>query len=222
MFAKAPVPGRVKTRLFPCLSERDAAKLHQAFVEDVWARHQPKDTRRARELCFHGESTLWEELSFARGERRSPQRGEGLGERMHSAACAAFEQSELERIVFIGSDSPTLPRSHVDEAFSRLKSSPVVFGPAIDGGYYLLGLQREALSYGDLLFHGLPWGSDAVLRESVDRLIKRGVAPSLLPYWYDVDRPSDLAWLRLEISLLTVEEQPPATARFLEDLEHRA
>ncbi len=74
------------------------------------------------------------------------------------------------------------------------------------------------MRHGDLLFEGLPWGSEMVLCESVRRLVHQEILPALLPYWYDVDRPDDLAWLRLELSLLSPSERPPLTTQILEKI----
>ena len=219
IFAKAPQPGRVKTRLTPYLSPEDAAAVHAASLTEVWRRHAPSgEGERARWLLFQGESSLWEQLGWRAGEQRLAQKGDHLGERLARAAQQAFAVPTVQRICFLGADSPTLPPHFVHDAFSRLEQERIIFGPALDGGYYLLGLQREALGLSRHLFEEIPWGSEKVLSESVERLKHVGERPGLLPYWYDVDRPADLRWLQLHLTLLEEEARAPALERLLEEL----
>ena len=220
IFAKAPQPGQVKTRLTPYLSPEEAAAVHTASLTEVWRRHRPSEEgERARWLFSQGESPLWEQLDWRAGEQRLAQEGAQLGARLARAAQQAFAISTVRRICFLGADSPTLPPRFVDEAFLRLQRERVVFGPALDGGYYLLGLQRDALELSALLFEDISWGSERVLSESVERLQRAGERPGLLPYWYDIDRPADLRWLQLHLTLLDEETRAPALERLLEELK---
>ena len=220
IFAKAPQPGQVKTRLIPSLSPEEAAAFHAAALAEVWRRHAPPEgSGRARWLFSQGESALWEQLDWSAGERHLAQEGDGLGARLARAAQQAFAIPTVQRVCFLGADSPTLPPRFVDEAFSRLGQARVVFGPALDGGYYLLGLQREALGFSRQLFEDISWGSERVLTESVERLLSADERPALLPYWYDIDRPADLRWLQLHLSLLEAGDRAPALEKLLKELE---
>ena len=107
---------------------------------------------------------------------------------------------------WIGSDAPTLPREHLRAARDALASHDVVLGPSTDGGYWLVGARRPAPE----LFDGMTYGHDRVLTETLARA--RGCA--LLPFWYDVDRPSDLELLVMHLHHLP-ESIAPATRRAL-------
>src|SRR5215216_4982775 len=134
---KAPVPGRAKTRLVPPLTNDDAAALYGAFLLDTVAV--------ASELG-------WERLSVVhpRGSRASlaallPQSVylyEQPGDDLCDALSSAFAQhlaNGFERVVLIGSDSPTLPASAIEDACAALDESDLSIGPSVDGGYYLIG-----------------------------------------------------------------------------------
>lgn len=202
VFAKAPTPGRVKTRL--ALPPATAAALHAAFVRDVVARHGRADRRvtvwRAGDLAH----PLWAELVERHGVALAEQPPGDLGDRM--AAAFAAEGAAGDPVVILGTDSPTLPPAFVDDAFAALAEGEAVIGPACDGGYYLLGLRGAATRDRALWPPGLAWGTDAVLPATLAALAARGPFAVLDP-WYDVDRPADLRWLRHHLPRVT----PPPT-----------
>ncbi|HIC90401.1 MAG TPA: glycosyltransferase, partial [Anaerolineae bacterium] len=138
IMAKAPLPGQVKTRLCPPLSPEEAGRLCRCFLQDIvrlvlqladvdfhLAYHPPWAEPILRPL-IPPSFQLW------------PQEGEGLAERMLHACDQLFCQG-YSRIVIIGTDSPTLPLSYLQEAFAWLRQPEVdvVLGPSEDGGYYL-------------------------------------------------------------------------------------
>jgi hypothetical protein len=99
-------------------------------------------------------------------------------------------------VVIIGSDSPTLPRQFLVDAFARLRTCDVVLGPSVDGGYCLIGA-RVAVPE---LFTGIAWSTPEVLPETLRRLA--GYSHWLLPTWYDVDDAADLEHLREQLHVL--------------------
>jgi hypothetical protein len=116
-----------------------------------------------------------------------PQAQGDLGQRM----AWAFEESfrrDSAATVLMGADCPELSPGLIAEAFDALRQAPVVFGPALDGGYYLVGLRRPMAE----LFRGPAWGTSTVLAESVKILNRSGTNPILLRPLPDVDRPEDL------------------------------
>ena len=210
IFAKAPEPGCVKTRLQ--LPPEEAAELHAAFVADVVDRHQAKDrvvtVWRAGDL-EHG---LWETLPAHLAEQPEGD----LGDRM--AHAFATELALGSAVVVLGTDSPTLPPRLVAEAFERLKSSSVVVGPACDGGYYLLGLRGDIPLA--LFAEGIAWGGGDVLSTTLERLQSAAVDYDLLDFWYDVDRPADLRLLCAHVPTLR-DQGEPIPVRTLEVLTRR-
>ncbi len=130
------------------------------------------------------------------GARFLPQGAGDLGERMAGAFEESFRTGSTATVI-IGSDCPGLSPDVITAAFARLTETPVVLGPARDGGYYLIGLSRPMPE----LFRGIPWGTDRVLADSLAVLQRRGCKPALLDPLEDIDRPEDLpAWRRIAAS----------------------
>lgn len=208
VFAKAPEPGRVKTRLG--LPPDDAARLHGAFVRDVVERH----ARPRRRLTVWRAGDLDHPLWGALNVRLDVQPVGDLGARM--ARAFATELTGGGPVVILGTDSPTLPPGLVDAAYAALRDVDVVVGPACDGGYYLLGARGDVPP----VFDGPTWGGPGVLAHTLDSLETAAIPYRLLEFWYDVDRPEDLTLLRAHVPALTASgEAPPRhTLRALEEL----
>jgi uncharacterized protein len=215
IFVRYPQPGRVKTRLAAEWGAEQAAELYAAFIEDTldrfcttanrrWICHTPANAAAAGYFAALacGDYELW------------PQPEGSLGERMAAFFESCFA-SGFQRVVIIGSDSPTLPRDYVEQAFEQLAPSDApdrgvaqqpscavghacVLGPATDGGYYLVGLRERLLP----IFDGIEWSTPQVLRQTVARLRTCGATLVLLPPWYDVDAPDDVELLRGHIEAL--------------------
>ena len=197
VFMRAPAAGRVKTRLIPALGAQGAAELHRRLVL--------RTLRTATAFCEPASVELELRYDGARDEALRHWLGDGwrfraqcegdLGARMADAFAAAFGDGARAAVI-IGSDSPGLAPAHLAAAFDALSRTPAVFGPAVDGGYYLVGLARALPA----LFRGVPWGTDTVLADSLRILEREGApTPALLEPLADVDRPEDLAaWHRLE------------------------
>ncbi|HLF47828.1 MAG TPA: TIGR04282 family arsenosugar biosynthesis glycosyltransferase [Methylomirabilota bacterium] len=100
--------------------------------------------------------------------------------------------------VAIDSDTPTLPTEHLAEAVARLRrgDADLVLGPSEDGGYYLIGLRAPHPE----LFDGIRWSTPEVMPETLRRAEEKGLRVALLPTWYDVDTPTDLARLRAALA----------------------
>jgi rSAM/selenodomain-associated transferase 1 len=190
LFAKAPLPGQVKTRLAACTSPEWAAQVAAAFLSDMIERLAAVADQRYLVFAPKEARAVFEERSDGR-YRVEPQAEGNLGRRM-----AGFIDNRLregaERIVLLGADSPTVPTAFVDEAFEQLKLVNVVLGPALDGGYYLLGCARRLPP----IFDGIAWGEQSVLAETVARLSDPSWRVALLPPWYDVDTLDDWQMLR--------------------------
>ena len=131
------------------------------------------------------------------------QEGDDLGERLSRCFQNAFAEG-AERLVVLGSDSPTLPLALPDRAFAALATTAVVLGPAQDGGYYLVGASRLVPE----MFRGIAWGGPQVLAQSLSALAHAGLTPELLPTWYDVDTMADVEALEREIDGLRREARP--------------
>ena len=193
VFAKAPVPGAVKTRLAGVLGADAAASLHAGLV-----RHALSTALRAAV----GPVSLWcapdtAHPFFARcadefGARLEPQLGNDLGERMLRAFEPAWRSAV--RLLVIGSDCPALTAAGLEAAAQALRAKDAVFVPAEDGGYVLVGLARPLPG----VFEDIPWGTGAVMARTRERLRSAGASWTELPPLWDVDRPDDYARLQRE------------------------
>ena len=188
IFAKAPEPGRVKTRLIPTLGAEAAASLYEALLDTTVARTVAARLAPVQCCCApHTEHPVFQAMTEDYGISLTPQRGEDLGERMEAAARSALNEAEF--VLLIGGDCPVLQSEHLQQALSWLASGvDAVIGPAEDGGYVLLGLRQPASE----LFKEIPWGGDGVLDKTRERLDRLGWRWQELPLLWDLDRPEDL------------------------------
>ncbi len=193
IFAKAPIPGQVKTRLSPPLTPDEAATLHGSFVLDTLERTKAAVTKLKlpidRYLACAPSAThvFFKILEERQGVKLLDQVGADLGARMNHAFHTLFAQG-YRQVVLIGTDVPTLPIDHVKQAIASLESHDLVLGPALDGGYYLIGLKRMAPG----LFTDMPWSTDQVLRLTQEKAATIGLKASLIQPWRDVDTLADL------------------------------
>jgi hypothetical protein len=209
IFAKSPVPGRVKTRLTPPLTPEEAAGIARACLEDTLRRFVPAVD--GAEWSLHWEGVPDEALfalAASLGVRVVPQADGDLGARLRSAFHALGADgadAAAGKVLAIGSDSPTLDPAWIHEAIDALDANDVVLGPAEDGGYYLIGT-RSAV---DGVFEKIPWSTPDVTRATLERAAALGLNARLLPAWYDID---DMATLRRAFD---ASAQVPALARAL-------
>ena len=196
LFAKAPEPGQVKTRLCPPLTPVEAAELQRACLRDLWTRlgalasphvvlchHPPEAGERFRDL-IGGEPDL---LAQSEGD---------LGHRLTAAFAALFGRG-LGPVVAIGADSPDLPLEFIAQALDALRAGQceVALGPAADGGYTLIGLH----SLQPAVFEAIPWSTSQVFSATRERCRQADLRVLTVPEWYDVDDAASLARLREQV-----------------------
>lgn len=193
LFAKAPVPGQVKTRLSPELPPESAAALYEAMLCDIVDQHaSERDCERA--LWFApADARDWFERFASAGWRLVPQQGGDLAARM-AALFRLHEAEGFDRIVLRGTDSPTLPAERVSEAFAALEHSELALCPDRDGGYNLIGLRAAC----DDLF-ALELSHAGVLSGTLANARALGLRAELLPAHHDVDTWPDLLRLPAEL-----------------------
>ncbi|MBH8574221.1 TIGR04282 family arsenosugar biosynthesis glycosyltransferase [Nostocaceae cyanobacterium CENA369] len=189
IFTRYPEPGRTKTRLIPALGTVGAANLQRQMTEHTIS--QVKELQQATNVSL--------EVRFTGGNLQLMQnwlgldlvyqlQGEGdLGLRMARSLFDAF-QSEMKQVVIIGTDCPGVNSRILTKAFEQLHSFDLVLGPAIDGGYYLIGLRR----FIGELFANIDWGTSQVLQQTVDIAVKLNLLHTYLSLLADVDLPEDL------------------------------
>lgn len=206
--AKMPVAGRCKTRLVPPLTFGQAADLSRCFlldtarnVDDVATSsgavpvvvYTPAGTRETRDAIF------------GKSFRYVRQRGSSFGRRLCNAVDDLFDDG-FGSVCLIDSDSPTLPAAYLARAVEQLKlpGERVVIGPAVDGGYYLIGLQRPTPA----LFDNIAWSTSAVFEQTCERARSAGITADILPPWYDVDDAAGLQQLKDDL------RAPPIAAAY--------
>ncbi|MBV9079737.1 MAG: TIGR04282 family arsenosugar biosynthesis glycosyltransferase [Elusimicrobia bacterium] len=214
VFAKAPMPGEVKTRLIPHLTAEEAAGLYRCFVIDLLSRFSQKSAPSKLIVAYQPNSKA-ADLSWV-GLKQQPdffkQEGRSLGERLIHAFGTAFGRGCRE-VVIIGSDSPDLPGSYIEQAFSALADADVVLGPALDGGYYLIGLSRPCMK----LFDDVAWSTDQVFERTAQNAQALGYRLRVLPSHYDIDTIEDVAKLNRELAGSN-QDLAPQTQRYLTNL----
>ena len=193
LFAKAPRPGRVKTRLIPALSAEDSATLYEAFVRDMWERLRVV----APDSCFLYSDRAWPPyVELAGAGRAALQRGGDLGEKL----LHCFEELSTQgyaRMLIVGSDGPTLPAEYLRQGLDRLASQDAVLGPTLDGGYYAVGCRVPEAE----MFNQVAWSTSATLAHTERAFEGIGWSMERLPPWYDVDTIDDLRRLAADSDL---------------------
>jgi rSAM/selenodomain-associated transferase 1 len=191
VFAKAPVPGEVKTRLIPVLGAEGAARLHRRLVRHALAAATAARSASVELWCAPDATHAFlGECVTEFGVSLQAQGTGDLGERM--ARCFAFDDGAT---LLIGSDIPAMDAACLDAAAAALAESDAVFVPAEDGGYVLVGLRAGLGAARDEVFRDIAWGSERVMQQTRERLGAAGLTWRELPPLWDLDRPGDLARL---------------------------
>ncbi|MGR3303233.1 MAG: TIGR04282 family arsenosugar biosynthesis glycosyltransferase [Candidatus Scalindua sp.] len=213
IFAKSPIPGKVKTRLTPHITPTKAAELYEAFIADTISTALKLKCERITVAYSPGYAEKTLQRLCGQTVNYLPQEGHNLGERMKNAFKHSFDTG-FERAVIIGTDSPTLPLSYIRKAFDVLKEVPVTIGPTFDGGYYLIGLSEQ----NETVFDDIEWSTSSVFSQTLARIKTANKQLCILPPWYDVDTPDSLEFLRahlLSMKMSGNEDIPEKTLRFL-------
>lgn len=188
MFVKNPEEGMVKSRLASSIGDTVALDLYRCFVRDLMAMmirtgyqyvvfFHPPDSRK-KIVQWLGDTHLL-----------LPQTGENLGERMKNAFFEVFSKG-YQNAILIGSDSPDLPGTLIEEAFLSLRDNGAVIGPSLDGGYYLIGFRAD--TFLPEVFDQMPWSTQEVFTRTIDILQEEDFPIHILPQWRDVDTFNDL------------------------------
>ncbi|HEX9584004.1 MAG TPA: TIGR04282 family arsenosugar biosynthesis glycosyltransferase [Gammaproteobacteria bacterium] len=192
VFARAPVPGKVKTRLAVAIGDDRAAALHADLLQRAVATAVAAGLGPVTLCCTPDVNhPCFEQAASAYGIALTNQEGADLGERMYGSLTTALAGAAAA--IVIGCDCPFIDTTYLGEAAAFLagRHTQVVIGPAVDGGYVLLGASRLHPS----LFEDVPWGRDRVLAVTRNRLEALGWSWRELAPLHDIDRPEDIALL---------------------------
>jgi uncharacterized protein len=199
VMAKAPRPGKVKTRLAPPLTPDQAAAINICFLRDTTENLATvAATGKAAGVISYtpiGDEALFDNL-LPSNFSLIPQRGDNFGERL-LATTEDLLTCGYDSVCLIDSDSPTVPAAAFQQAVAELQKDGdrVVIGPAHDGGYYLLGLKHPHPE----LFTNIPWSTSTVFVETLAAAKNANIEAVILPLWYDVDDAATLAILTAEL-----------------------
>ena len=187
VFAKAPVAGAVKTRLVGALGAAGAARLAARMLESTAACALEAEVGPVEVCCAPDRSHAAFAALASRRALTLTEQGEGdLGQRMHRALERALASQPAA--IAIGTDAPELDAIYLREAAAALGRHDAVIGPAVDGGYALIGLRRAAPA----LFEGIDWSTSRVLAQTRERLERLGFSWAELAPLHDIDEPADL------------------------------
>ncbi len=180
IFIRNPELGKVKTRLAKSVGAEKALEIYKALLQHTRETVLQLDVNR---LLFYVEEVnhkdKWSDEKFI----KIVQEGDGLGDRMHNAFVTALQQ--YDKVVIVGSDIPQINPQILEEAFEKLDTKDFVIGPAMDGGYYLLGMKSPTPE----LFFDMEWSTPDVFNQTVDRIQKSGKS------WHEVATLSDIDYV---------------------------
>lgn len=207
--ARHSQPGTTKTRLARALGNEETAQLYRAFLADLAQKFADLPEYDLHWVYTPAEVDYAEFMAvlappLVRHMRFFPQKGKGLGERLYNAFRWTYEHG-YKHTVLIGSDSPHISRETVAGARDALNHADVVLGPAEDGGYYLIAMQRP-----HDVFRDIPMSTSAVLRMTIDLAQRQGLEVNIQETLFDIDELPDLA--RLAQLLRSDASLAPATA----------
>lgn len=200
LMAKQPQSGHTKTRLTPPLTIEEAAELYTALLQDSLDLATSLQGVNLAIAISPPESRPYFKALTPPGTLLLPISGADIG------ICLAQTTAQLlnmnyGKVIALSADGPSLPPEYLHLAVNLLDTHPLVFGPSLDGGYYLVGLTQPQPD----IFTGIDWSTTRVLEQSLQKAAELGLKAALTPDWYDIDTAQDLLRLVSELNHL-----PPA------------
>lgn len=185
VFQKNAVLGKVKSRLAATIGEKKALEIYQSLLLHTY--RQIEKLEDVDISIFY--SDFIEENSFGqfKPDFEEVQKGVDLGERMSNAFLSLFQKG-YKKVIIIGTDCPEIKTADIKDAFLALEKKEVCIGPALDGGYYLLGMCQF---YG-ALFQNMPWSSSEVSKKTLEILNRDQISYELMKMLRDIDTEEDL------------------------------
>lgn len=199
IICKVPRPGKSKTRLIPTLGPEKAAELSRAFLIDLAATIDGLDPglcAKGYAICSPAEAARELSAFLPASFGSAVHTDRNLGRVLDAAAGDLLGRGH-DCVLLVNGDSPTLPPSVLERCIRALRQpgDRVVFGPAADGGYYLVGLKRRE----QRIFADIPWSTPEVFSRSLERAAEIGMPVARLPVWYDIDDEASFGWLLDEL-----------------------
>ncbi|MCF8070326.1 MAG: TIGR04283 family arsenosugar biosynthesis glycosyltransferase [Desulfobacterales bacterium] len=216
IFTRFPEPGSTKTRLIPALGEHGAANLQAELTRHLLNNIKYASEKPGFDIEIRFKGGDQEKMRQWLGNHITyvPQANGDLGRKMQTAFDDAFS-SGCKKVVLIGSDIPGINRHIIEQAFLALDNSNLVFGPAKDGGYYLVGMNKPRYS----IFEDIRWGSGQVLTSTLEAA--KGQKICLLPILADIDHPEDLpVWASVEKNSVDYQKRISVIIPALNEVEN--
>lgn len=196
VFVKNIKLGKVKTRLAKTIGDQGAFEVYSKLVKvtELATKNMTADKR----IYFSDAivDTKW------KNDYKTVQEGKNLGERMKNAFKKGFKDG-YKRIVLIGSDLPDITENHINNGLDALKNNDAVFGPAEDGGYYLIGLSKMY----DIVFDNKPWSESTLLKKTLNELKENQITFTTLETLNDIDTFEDLVASKLYQSNIELQQK---------------
>lgn len=182
IFLRNPVLGRVKSRLAAKIGNVEALRIYKRLL--VILKDLLEDLPVQKFLFYSDYINVEDHWNNQKFIKRLQVQHPDLGQRMANALAAVHPF--ISQKIIVGSDCPELSKDIIKQAFNELETHDVVIGPAMDGGYYLLGLKNDAD-----LFSGIDWGTDQVLNQTLAKVNDLSLSYKLLPVLNDIDELKD-------------------------------
>ncbi|MES2951000.1 MAG: TIGR04282 family arsenosugar biosynthesis glycosyltransferase [Pseudomonadota bacterium] len=191
VFAKAPQPGAVKTRLIPALGAQGAADLARRMLTHTLEQALTAGVG-VVELCMSPApgAPAWADVDLPDGIERSDQGAGDVGQRM-DRAVHRVTTTLCQPVLLMGTDCPALSAQHIAQAAAALAQHDAVLIPVADGGYVLIGLHAPCPA----VFADMAWSTSVVADETLRRLAALNMRVWLGPQLHDIDEPADLVHL---------------------------
>lgn len=214
LFASIPAAEEIQTRLMPFLSAEECACLYRCFARDVFQKakavdadlyvfYTPRDKGGALRMFLDDEVVLL------------PQHGADLGGKMKNAIGAVLRLG-YSKVVLMGTDIPHIHTETIQNAFDNLENKDIVIHPALDGGYYLIGMKQEY----DSIWNLKRYGTNTVMYDTLQHMKAENLSLSVGQMYYDIDREEDLRQIWKDIQRGAVCNCPETIA-FLESIRHK-
>ncbi len=181
VFVKNLVLGKVKTRLAKTIGDEGALNVYKKLIDITQKATQNVKVDKHIYFSDNIDETLW------KNNQKFTQTGNTIGDRMSNAFKNSFDRG-YEQVILIGSDIPDLTTSIINNGFNALKNNHITFGPAVDGGYYLIGMSKYIPS----LFINKPWSQPQLLKQTIKEVELNNFSYQLLQPLNDIDTFEDL------------------------------
>ena len=190
IFSREPVPGHTKTRLIPRYGAAGAAAIHSQLLERTVSTGLTATTKVAAYIDGALSSGYFSQPKNTQLLTLHPQTGADLGERMHNALQETLKAAD--RALLVGSDCAVHTAAALQTAASALDECDMVFTPAEDGGYVLVGARQSAANRLRAAFAGIDWGTPQVMAQTRQRLAAAHLSCTEMPTLWDIDEPADV------------------------------